>query len=60
MYLEHAAHWAIGALAVIMLGSIGPRLEVTEAVTASVGVIFIGAALGWSVLRNRRKARSIA
>lgn len=60
VYLEHGAHWAIGALAVIMLGSIDPRLEVPEAVTASVGVIFVGAALGWSVLRNRRKARSIA
>ena len=54
VYLEHGAHWAIGALAVIMLLSIDPDLEVPEAVTASVGVVFIGAALGWSVLRNRR------
>ncbi len=56
VYLEHGAHWAIGALAVIMLLSIEPRLEVPDAVTASVGVIFIGAAFGWSVLRNRRQA----
>ncbi|OBF61056.1 hypothetical protein A5753_19430 [Mycobacterium sp. 852002-51971_SCH5477799-a] len=54
-YLEHGAHWAIGALAVIMLGSIEPRFEVPEAVTASVGVLFIAAALGWSILRNRRE-----
>lgn len=57
-YLEHGAHWAIGALAVIMLGSIEPRFEVPEAVTASVGVVFIAAALGWSILRNRRDART--
>lgn len=54
LYLEHGAHWAIGALAVIMLASIEPRFEVPEAVTASVGVVFIAAALGWSILRNRR------
>ena len=55
VYLEHGAHWAIGALAVIMLASIEPRFAVPEAVTASVGVVFIGAALGWSILRNRRE-----
>ena len=60
VYLEHGAHWAIGALAVIMLLSIEPRFEVPDAVTASLGVVFIGAAFGWSVLRNRRRARSAA
>jgi len=60
VYLEHGAHWAIGALAVIMLLSIEPRLEVPDAVTALVGVVFIGAAFSWSVLRNRRRARSAA
>jgi uncharacterized protein len=59
-YLEHGAHWAIGALAVIMLLSIEPRFEVPDAVTALVGVVFIGAAFTWSVLRNRRQARSAA
>jgi hypothetical protein len=58
VYLEHGAHWAIGALAVIMLLSIEPRFEVPEAATASVGVVFIGAALTWSVLRNRRNAKA--
>ncbi|ORB74719.1 DUF475 domain-containing protein [Mycobacterium scrofulaceum] len=60
VYLEHGAHWAIGVLAVIMLVSIEPRFEVPDPVTASVGVVFIGAALGWSVLRNRRTARAAA
>ncbi|OBH58765.1 hypothetical protein A5685_05130 [Mycobacterium colombiense] len=58
VYLEHGAHWAIGALAVIMLASIEPRFEAPEAVTASVGVVVIAAALGWSILRNRRVARA--
>ncbi|OBK66000.1 hypothetical protein A5653_20310 [Mycobacterium colombiense] len=58
VYLEHGAHWAIGALAVIMLASIEPKFEVPEAVTASVGVVVIAAALGWSILRNRRVARA--
>jgi uncharacterized protein len=57
VYLEHGAHWAIGVLAVIMLLSIDERFQIPEVVTASVGVVFIGAALGWSVLRNRRTAR---
>ncbi len=60
VYLEHGAHWAIGVLAVIMLFSIEPHFEVPEAITASVGVVFIGAALGWSILCNRRNATSTA
>jgi hypothetical protein len=56
VYLEHGAHWAIGVLAVIMLLSIDERFQVPEAVTASVGVVFIAAALTGSVLRNRRHA----
>ncbi|BBX75888.1 DUF475 domain-containing protein [Mycobacterium shinjukuense] len=60
VYLEHGAHWAIGALAVIMLFSIDHRFQIPEWVTALVGVLFIGAALGWSVARNRRTARSAA
>jgi hypothetical protein len=51
-YLEHGAHWAIGALAAILLVSI--RHEVPEVVTGLVGVAFIGAAMISSVLRNRR------
>ena len=58
VYLEHGAHWAIGALSVIMLLSIERRYQIPEVLTASVGVIFIGAAFGWSVLRNRREAQT--
>jgi hypothetical protein len=43
-----------------MLLSIDKHLQVPEAVTASVGVVFIGAALGWSVLRNRRQVPASA
>jgi hypothetical protein len=57
VYLEHGAHWAIGALAVIMLLSIEPRYEVPDVVTALVGVVFVAAAFTWSVLRNRRQSK---
>jgi len=60
VYLEHGAHWAIGALAVIMLFSVEPRFQIPEAFTASVGVVLVGAALSSSVLRNRRQAGSSA
>ena len=60
VYLEHGAHWAIGALAVIMLLSVEERYRIPEVATASVGVLFVGAAFGWSVLRNRREAASAA
>lgn len=60
VYLEHGAHWAIGVLAVIMLLSVNPHYQVPEPITASVGVVFIGAALSWSVLRNRRNAKAAA
>lgn len=52
VYLEHGAHWAIGALATILLVSIG--VHVNEIITGLVGVAFIGAALISSVRRNRR------
>lgn len=54
-YLDHGAHWAIGALAIILLITIG--IEVNEVVTGLVGVFFIAAAFVASVRRNRRKAR---
>lgn len=54
VYLEHGAHWAIGALAVIMLLSIDHRFHTPEWITALVGVFLIGAALTHSVWRNRR------
>ena len=58
VYLEHGAHWAIGALSAIMLFSVDPRFQIPDAFTASVGVVLVGAALSSSVLRNRRQARA--
>jgi uncharacterized protein len=52
VYLEHGAHWAIGALAVILLITI--RVEVGEVVTGLIGVVLILAAFISSVIRNRR------
>ncbi|MDN5917620.1 MAG: DUF475 domain-containing protein [Pseudonocardia sp.] len=54
VYLEHGAHWAIGALATVLLIGIG--YHVNEVVTGLLGVAFIGAALISSVMRNRRLA----
>lgn len=53
-HLEHGAHWAIGALAVLLFVSI--KHEVPEVVTGLVGIAFIGAALVTSIIRNRRAA----
>jgi hypothetical protein len=51
IYLEHGAHWAIGALAVCMLVSIGRH--VPEWLTGGVGAGLIIAAFISSVVRNR-------
>ncbi len=58
IYLESGAHWAIGALAVILLISV--RFQIPEVVTGLIGVAFIGAAFGSSVVHNRRQARQAA
>ena len=50
--LEHGAHWAIGALAFILLYSIGTH--VNEVITGLVGVVLIGAAFASSIVRRRR------
>jgi hypothetical protein len=52
VYLEHGAHWAIGALALILMVSIG--VHINEIITGLVGVFFIGAAFIGSVMRNRK------
>ncbi|WP_179476110.1 DUF475 domain-containing protein [Mycolicibacterium vinylchloridicum] len=52
VYLEHGAHWAIGALAFILLISLGTH--VNEIVTGLIGVVLIAAAFASSVIRNRR------
>jgi hypothetical protein len=54
VYLEHGAHWAIGALAVILAITI--ETEVPELVTGLTGVAFIGASFLSSLARRRRLA----
>ncbi len=56
VYLEHGAHYAIGALAVILAVSI--ENEVPEVITGLVGVGFIGVALVSSLLRRGREQRA--
>ncbi|MFC5143930.1 DUF475 domain-containing protein [Streptomyces aureoversilis] len=54
VYLEHGAHYAIGALAVILLISI--KHEIPEVVTGLIGVALIGLSFMSSVMRNRKEA----
>lgn len=54
LYLEHGAHWAIGALAIIML--ISTKFEVPEVITGIIGLVFIVLSLISSVLHNRKKS----
>lgn len=56
VYLEHGAHWAIGALAMILLVSIG--IHINEVITGMVGVVLIGLAFWSSVRRNRALGRA--
>ncbi len=53
-YLDHGAHYAIGALAIMMLLSI--RFEVHEAVTGSIGLVIIGLAFFSSWRYNQSHA----
>ena len=52
IYLEHGAHWAIGALAVTML--IGVSRQIPEVVSGLTGAILILASVLSSIIRNRR------
>jgi uncharacterized protein len=54
VYLEHGAHYAIGALAIILMVSI--KYTIPEVVTGLIGVAFIGLALLASLARNKRLA----
>ncbi|MER5945270.1 DUF475 domain-containing protein [Streptomyces sp. NPDC001904] len=54
VYLEHGAHYAIGALAVILLVTI--RYEINEVITGLVGVVLIAWSFWSSVRRNKRIA----
>ena len=52
IYLEHGAHWAIGALALIMF--ISTVKEIPEVVTGLIGFGFILSAFISSVLHNKK------
>ncbi|WP_431033161.1 DUF475 domain-containing protein [Streptomyces sp. P6-2-1] len=52
VYLEHGAHYAIGALSVLLLVTI--RYEIPEVVTGLIGVVLIAASFWSSVRRNKR------
>ncbi|MEU3505617.1 DUF475 domain-containing protein [Streptomyces hundungensis] len=54
VYLEHGAHYAIGALAVILLVTI--QYEINDVITGLVGVVLIAWSFFSSVRRNRRIA----
>ncbi|MFJ2828285.1 DUF475 domain-containing protein [Streptomyces sp. NPDC087263] len=51
VYLEHGAHYAIGALAAILLITI--QHQISEIITGLVGVVLIAASFLSSVRRNR-------
>ncbi|MET7598310.1 DUF475 domain-containing protein [Streptomyces sp. NPDC004082] len=54
VYLEHGAHYAIGALAVILLVTI--QYQINEVITGLVGVILIAWSFWSSVRRNKALA----
>lgn len=54
IYLEHGAHYAIGALAIIML--ISTKIHVPEVITGLIGVAFIGLSLWHSITHNKKGA----
>ncbi|MFG3098290.1 DUF475 domain-containing protein [Streptomyces sp. NPDC048202] len=56
VYLEHGAHYAIGALAVILMVTI--QYEINEVITGLVGVVLIAWSFWSSVRRNRALAAS--
>ncbi|MFD4506107.1 DUF475 domain-containing protein [Streptomyces sp. NPDC058457] len=58
VYLEHGAHYAIGALAVILMVTI--RYQINEVITGLVGVVLIGWSFWSSVRRNQRLAAAEA
>ncbi|MGD9959096.1 DUF475 domain-containing protein [Nocardioides sp.] len=56
-YLEHGAHWAIGALALLLFVTM--RFEIPEVVTGLIGVAFIAASFYWSIRENRKHPEDV-
>ncbi|MBF2719539.1 DUF475 domain-containing protein [Psychrobacter sp. NG254] len=57
IYLEHGAHYAIGALALIMLLSV--KFHVPEVITGLIGIAFIGWALLASLQHRKAEAAKL-
>lgn len=53
-YLDHGAHYAVGALATIMMLSM--HFHVPEIITGLIGILFISAGVWSSVRHNKRDA----
>lgn len=53
IFLEHGAHWAIGALAVIMF--ISTVYELPEIVTGSIGLLLVGSSFLSSIKHNKNE-----
>lgn len=56
LYLEHGAHWAIGALAILMF--ISAFHEIPEVVTGLLGLIFILSAFISSLIHNQKEGKN--
>ncbi|HNW25802.1 MAG TPA: DUF475 domain-containing protein [Candidatus Gastranaerophilaceae bacterium] len=57
LYLEHGAHWAIGALSLIML--VSTFYKVNEILTGSIGLIFIAGAFISSLIHNKKLRENV-
>lgn len=55
-FLEHGAHYGIGALATIMLLSMSDDVHIPEVVTGLIGAGFIALAVWTSIRANKREA----
>lgn len=58
LYLEHGAHWAIGALACLML--VSTVKDLPEVLTGGIGLAFIISALISSIMHNKKMDRLLA
>ena len=53
IYLEHGAHYAIGALALIMIASV--HFHIPEIITGTVGLLLVAAAAYHSIVVKKNK-----
>ena len=56
VFLEHGAHYAIGILALIMLGSM--KYHIPELFTGLIGVAFVAASI-WSSVRHKKQQQKM-